>query len=227
MYLEDLLSPLEAEQVKSMFDPKETRIRGLVSSFFKMTIPLEATSNRTKVKALLIKPLTSNSDKIIVGLLWHVCFGQKFKVYHWYILFAVLIRTMIKGGQSRNLLKVLIISTSSEGKMWQSSLKSVKTVLSNVYGKETAQKKIAEILELFPFVLPLKAPKIESLIEVKVGYFIQKKPKEPVRIGVGYKDHGSLGGDTLEPVPPDFFREQSDVFDILLRQVKKEIPEFF
>lgn len=224
--LEDLLSPLDAETLKSLLTPEKLRMRGLVPSFFKFSIPLERNQN-SRVKALIFKPLTSNSGKILVGLFWNILFGRKFKVYHWYILFAVLIRTIEKGSQSRNLLKLLVISTSSEGKTWQSSMKPIKTILTQLHGKDTAEGMITEILKHLPYELPKKGPIIEELLEVKVDSLINKKPTDPRRIGVGYKDKGSLGNGAPEPESPEFFLEQIDAFDFLLRQVKNEIPEFF
>jgi hypothetical protein len=63
---------------------------------------------------------------------------------------------------------------------------------------------------------------------VKVGEIYQQKPKELARIGVGYKDKGSLSGTGgIETSDILDFTEHGLVFDSLVRQVKNRFPSLF
>jgi hypothetical protein len=218
----DILGPLEAETLFVQISSENVKIRSLVSTFFKCKIPLERTANKSDVLALDVKPLTGKSSKIVVGLLWHACFGRKFKTYHWYILFRLFTRTLQKSRESEALLAILcILTANAEAKRWQSNLKPLRSILVGKLGDEQGTKVLNDILKQLPYQLPKKGPKIDDLLDIRQGTIRQRKPKELVRIGVGYKDKGNLPkGSTLEFPNIPYEEEIEDQFDVLLRQVK-------
>jgi hypothetical protein len=218
---ETFLDPLEVERIKSVFSPDRVKVRQLTLSFFHTRIPLTPTSYGRSYKALEVTPIAFNAEKILVGLLWHAMFGKKFKIVHWNILFNVFTKTINDNNQSRAILAILMIITARAGKSWNTTLVPVMTIVRRK-SSEDYDKIIQELLNMLPFRLPKKAPKIESLIKFEEVEVYLRRPKDPNRIGVGYKDKGSLGSEsTIEALPPDLFLEREDVFDLLLRQVKQ------
>lgn len=224
MRIVDILDPLDAEDIFIQMSSENVKIRSLVSTFFKCKIPLERTSGKNSVPALEVYPLTRTSSKIVVGLLWHACFGRKFKVYHWYILFRLFTRTLQKSRQSEALLTILcILTANAEAMRWQSNMKPLRSILVQKLGDEQGTKVLEKILKDLPFQLPKKGPKIDDLLEITKGTIKQRKPKELARIGVGYKDKGNLPkGSTLEYPTLPFIEETEDVFVVLHRQVKNK-----
>lgn len=224
--LEDLLSPLEAERIKSVFSPDRVKVRSLSTSFFRFSIPLSTTSSSSSYKALQIEPVASSAQKILVGLLWHAMFGRKLKIVHWFILFQVFSKTINDNAQSRTILAILMIITSKDGRSWNTNLDPVMRVVRRKSRKDP-ELIVQELLKDLPFRLPKKAPKIDDLFRIREVSVSMQRPKDSNRIGVGYKDKGSLNsGSKIEPLPPDLFLEREDIFDRLLRQIESKYQKF-
>jgi hypothetical protein len=107
-------------------------------------------------------------------------------------------------------------------------LKPVRSVLIQEYGPEVGLRHLDALILQFPYQLPRTRPDIDSLIAVKVGEIYQQKPKELARIGVGYKDKGSLSGTGgIEASDILDFTEHGLVFDSLVRQIKNRFSSLF
>lgn len=224
--LVDLLGPLEQERIFMLFTSDRVKVRSLTTSFYHFRIPLSTGSGTTSYKALQIKPLLYNPDKILVGLLWNAVFGKKFKIVHWFILFQVLSRTIQFDVKSRTILAILMIITAKAGQSWNTNLTPVMTIIRKVAPSDF-DKEIDELLKGLPVRLPEKGPKIEEIFRISEVTVQMHRPKELVRIGKGYKDKGSLNsGPGYDPLPPDLFFEAEDVFDRLVRQTRKKYWRF-
>jgi hypothetical protein len=228
MIIIDLLGPLEADRMKVLFAPQNLKVRSLTTSFYKFRIPLEPTHDKSIVKALSIKPAPGvTAEKILVGLLWNVCFGKKFKVVHWTILFNVLIRTMNLDKSSEAIIAILRIVTAHAGRTskWNSCMKPLKTIIyQKLEDREQQKVVLMKILKDLPVRLPEKGPKIEDLLIINFeSKIFQTKPPDAKRIGVGYKDKGSLNsGSIIDPIPnSDFCEDKDEIFVRLLRQSEK------
>lgn len=217
------LDPLEADRIKILVSSENAKIRSLATSFFKFRIPLEPTAGRDTVKAISVRPLVDNTDKILVGLLWEACFGKKFKVIHWHILMHVLIRTIEKDRQSEALLAILTIMTANAATSnWSTNMVPLRTILFKKLDEDKAQNLLEYLLDSLPIRLPKKRPTIEKSLSVKLdGSIKQKRPREISRIGVGYKDKGGgVGTGGNEPFGTNANLEPDQTFESLLRQVK-------
>jgi len=224
MQIADLLGPLEAERISILFSPENLKVRNLSISFFSFKLPLEPTHSRTSCKCLIFKPLPGvKAENLLVALLWEAVFGKKFKVYHWYVLFNVLIRTINKDKNSEALLSILVILTANAATTrWNSNLKPMKSIFRRIYGTESHQFELEKLLNNLPYRLPRKSEGIENFMQITEGMFKLEKPKELARIGVGYKDKGSLSSEKVDPELQtfQFFIEKEEFFDVLLRQVQ-------
>jgi len=228
MILEELLDSLEAERIKILFSSQNSKIRGLETSFFALRVPLESTYAKEEIKCISVKPIVGSSDKILVALLWEACFGRKFKVIHWFILFNVLIKTLRKDRSSEVLLALLVIITARAGTCkWNSNMKPLKTILFEAYGQERGDGIMNIFLENLPLQLPKRRPAIESCLAIEFdGKFSQRYPKPVPYIGVGYKDKGSLRqSQGISPLESEFIAEKDHVYEILLRQVKDKFKD--
>jgi len=222
--IEEILGPLGAERIKSLLSSEVSKVRGLSSSFYHFKVTLEPTHSKERVKAIVVKPLSRNSDKLVVGLLWNALFGKSFKTIHWFILFAVLTKTMKKDRTSLALMKILILSTGKPGHMnWMHNHGPCRRVLIQHFGEESAKEKLNRIVEDLPVKLPRKDPIINELFLVTETFVKQRKPVIPSRIGIGYKDKGGLGGGSEEPLASSAFLDREEVFDLLLRQAKNQL----
>lgn len=221
--MEYFFNALDYDTKLRLQSTKKLKLRGLASSDFRIKIPLEPLHNRSTYKALVLTPLDS-PPKVLIGLLWTAMFGKTFRVYHWYLLFELLLKT-INAESSEAILKILLlISTENSGKSWNQKFKPMKTLLYNVM-EEDSKNEINEILSNLPYKLPKKNPKIETLIKVETKTFKLKKPKEPNRIGVGYKDKGNLpSGVKPDLETSEFLFDLEDRFFYLNRHIKSKYP---
>jgi hypothetical protein len=229
MKVKDFFNSLEADRIKILISPQNSKIRGLASSFFRFKIPLEPTPDRTTLKAIEVRPKVGNTDRILVGLFWEAFFGKKFKVIHWHILLQVLLATIKKDRTSEALLALLCIMTANAATSnWSSNMVPLRTILFRTLEKEQAQNLLEYFLSSIPVSLPRKRPVIENLISVNLnGTIKQRSPKELARIGVGYKDKGNLSlNQGVEPLASEDFVEIDHTFDDLLRQVKYRFKRF-
>lgn len=223
MVFEYLFNSLDYETKARLQSTKKSKLRELALSDFRVRIPLEPTHDRVKYKALKITPLAS-PEKVIVGLFWTALFGKTLRVYHWLLIFELLLKTRGSRGSEAMLKILLLLTTENSGQSWNQKYKPVKTILTNVMG-DNFKKELDDILKELPFQLPMKNPKIETLLRVEVIEVKLKKPKAPRRIGVGYKDKGNLP----DGVRPDletslFLFDLEDWFWHLNRQVKSKYP---
>jgi hypothetical protein len=222
--IEEILGPLGAERIKSLLSSESSKVRGLSSSFYHFKVALEPTHSKRRFEAIVVKPLSPNADKLIVGLLWQALFGKSFKTIHWYMLFAVLIKTARRDSASLAMMKILILSTGKPGNLnWMHNHRTIRTTLVSLLGREQAEAVIKEIVEDLPVKLPKKGPIIDELFSIQKKSVTQRKPNEPSRIGVGYKDKGGLGGGLEEPLAGSDFLEREEVFDLLLRQATVQL----
>jgi hypothetical protein len=225
MKIADFIDPVELERWSILFSPDNVKVRGLPSSFFQMRFPLEPTHSRARVRALSVKPLTSNTDKIVSTLLWHACFGKKFKAIHWYILFNVLIRTIKKDRNSEALLALLsILTANAAATKWDTNMKPLKSILLSKLGQTEHLKILESILNDLPFKLATKGADIDSVISFENSLIELRKPRELARIGVGYKDKGSLNTKVKPDLPSSdvIVSEKEDCFEFLLNKVKRD-----
>lgn len=226
MQIADLLGPLEAERISILFSPENLKVRNLSISFFSFKLPLEPTHSRTSCKCLIFKPLPGvKAENLLVALLWEAVFGKKFKVYHWLVLFNVLIRTIKKDKSSEALLGILVIMTANAASSrWNSNLKPLKSIFRQIYGTEVHQAELDKLLNDLPYRLPHSSSGIENYLQITEGMFKLEKPKELARIGVGYKDKGSLSSEKVDPElqTVQLSIEKEDFFEVLLRQVQSK-----
>jgi hypothetical protein len=112
---------------------------------------------------------------------------------HWYILYSLFEKTIRKDKRSLAMLKILRITTERSGLTWNQKLKPVKTIVQNVLNKDEATKYCLNLArDLGLNNLPTTDPKLNEMLEVRLGTMQQKRPEPQRRIGVGYKDKGSL-----------------------------------
>lgn len=193
-------------------------------------IPLESTAGRRIVRAISVRS-SVKGQQLIVGLLWHACFGKKFKVIHWQFLFELVDRTKKWSILSQVVFDVLMIlnDTAKADRLnqYMSNLRPVKSLLAD----QRQLDKLLMKLELTGMKLPRKAAPIEELLEINFNDSIKlRKPNEPARIGVGYKDKGSLGlpGTEYDPDQISPFNEEfpDNLFIELLNNYRKENYSF-
>lgn len=228
MQIADFLGPLEADRLSILFSTENLKMRNLSIAFFSFRLPLEPTNSRSSCKCLIFKPLPgAKPETILVSLLSEAVYGKKFKTYHWFLLFNVLIRTINKDKSSEAVLSTLVIlAAHAAASRWNTNFKPLKSIFRQVYGPDQQQEKLDEVLKFLPYRLPKKWTDIDSLLQVTTGMLELQKPREVARIGVGYKDKGSLSS----KVKPEFqivssFTEKEDCFDVLLRQVRVKYGE--
>jgi len=229
MKIEDYIELVEVSRINFLFTPvKNEKIRGLTASFFKFKIPLEATNGRSDVKALAIIPLVGQPEKLITALIWEALFGKKFKVCHWMILFQMFLRTISKTRESEALLTILYLITAQAGlSRWNSNMKPLKTMLSKNLGEQLSEEFLQDILKNLSFKLPHRSPDIDKHFRIDHNAVIkQSTPAEQRRIGVGYKDKGSLRKETGVEPESFTFEETEQMFDLLLRRIKMKYPNF-
>jgi hypothetical protein len=101
-------------------------------------------------------------------------------------------------------------------------MRSVKKIVSKKLGAEQAEEYIQQkILNLLPFKLPHKNPHLEEVLEVDwSSKMVQKKPLEQRRVGVGYKDKGSLRQDSVEEPLAYEFQSRADFFELLISKTQ-------
>lgn len=198
------------------------KLRGLVSSDFKLRIPLEPIRG-SEYKALVIKP-NAPPEKLLVGLLWHAMFGKYFKVYHWLILFNLTVKTLQADSSEALVLILILTSTGNPGTSWEQNSQPVRKVLQRL-APEKKEEILQWILSKLPYTLPKKDPKIESFFTVKRELVNIRRPKVPNRIGVGYKDKGSLPkGKRPDLSSSEFLFDLEDRFFLLVRRLKHKYP---
>lgn len=163
-------------------------------------IPLEPTYGRNRVRCLKVTLLQSG-NKVLSGLLWHACFGKKFKLVHNMIFFEILQRTSIYSPLAQTVFDLMVHMNSTakagsnENLFWQ----NLSPVRKNV--PDSKLQEVIARLESSGIKLPTKEPQLDNLVRLTEGVILQRKPKPVNRIGVGYKDKGTLNSSS--PYEPD------------------------
>jgi hypothetical protein len=226
----NFIGPLEEESLQSLFPDKSSRLRSLPASFFRRSYPIEKYDSQSGTKKkVVIKPLVQNSDKIIVGLLWTACFGRNFRVYHWNLLFDILLRTLSHDRTSRALMLILrLTATSKDARDFSTKLDPVNRVVGRKVEKIEQQSFMETLLSSLPYRLPKKDPKIDTLLDIQISSLRVRPPLIPQRKR-GYNDKGTLRDETRpELVPSVEFEElekKEDVFELLLRQTDSVVSK--
>jgi hypothetical protein len=230
---EDFFNPLEEEERENLLKSQHNeKLRSLSTSFFarKYLLSVPGGSVRSQRQAVFVKPLVSNSQKILVGLLWNALFGKKFRVIHWNLLFDVLIRTLDKNSSSRALMLVLrLTATSKDVRDLNSCIDPVRRIVSRKLDEEHKEVFLKNLEAHLGLRLPEKAPKIEELLEIEVGNYNPRKPKIPQRKR-GYDDKGNLPDKSNPIVPSDdseSLEAMEDIFELLLRQTDRYFNFFY
>lgn len=206
--------------------------RGVTSSDFKVSIPLEPTSGKTFVRKLFVRPLLSKGTDLLKTLVWHAIYGRKsFKSIHWFILFNMINRETINAKIRFGLYAILKLSfTGRPGTYgFNKTHRSVKSALGKSSLSNLEQENVLKkIVRQFPFSIPRKVPGLDRVLQIKEKSVEQKKPSEPRRIGVGYKDKGSLGkpDDGYHPIHISDDWETNDDSLSLQRNFRSFFPEY-
>jgi hypothetical protein len=194
---------------------------------FRVTIPLESTFGKRTVQALRIRPRSGNSKFLFEGLIWTALYGSKrFTVIHWYILYHLFEKHIEKDKRTIALLKILRITTERSGQALNQKLRCVKTIVQNVLSdKELAIKYCKSLEKDLGLNLQDKKFKPEELFHVELVQILQKKPKPVSRIGVGYKDKGTLPKGPKEDTAcsEDYLVKVGDYFADLLELTKEAV----
>ena len=147
-------------------------------------------------------------EKIARHLLWYLIF-KGCSVIEWFLLFEFLSRNI--KGSSRFLCECLagvLIESSSTRK----GLLNFKSLLKPIHKKLRAYTHIGDInfkgvtlldIVVLELKIPQKGLPRNRLLTVHEGITFSTRPSVPTRIGVGYKDKGSMGIDFVETVNPD------------------------
>jgi hypothetical protein len=190
---------LEQETVDRLYDQvtNQKNNRKSAGSFslpdFRAEIPLEPTFGKSKVGVLRIRPKGRNAKEIFAALIWTALFGSKrFTMIHWYLIYHLFEKQIRKDNRSLALLRILRITTERSGQSFNQKLKPIKTIVQNVLGKEQAIRYCLNLAKDLGIKLPEKDPKLNDLLRVETGWKFQRRPEPERRIGVGYKDKGSL-----------------------------------
>lgn len=186
---------------------------------FRCEIPLEPKFGKSRVAVLRIRPKGRNGRKLFEALVWTALFGSKrFTMVHWYLLFHLFEKQIRKDPRSLALLKILRITTERSGSAFNQKLRPVKTIVQNVLGKELGLRYCKRIENELGLKLPTEDPHLENLLHVQFGHIIQRRPPAPARIGVGYKDKGTLPKGPKEDTEcsEDYLVQVGDLFADLL-----------
>lgn len=204
------------------FHPSELSLsKGIIK------IPLQPTAGRTRVKCLkVICP--QKGKKMLIGLLWHALFGKRFKVVHNLIFFEMLNSIKKWDPLAQIVFDVMMILNSttkvgSSNQFFHHNLVCVKRSTEEFYLQELILR-----LELAGVKLPHKAPDLDSFLLLSESYILLKRPVDPVRIGVGYKDKGSLSlpGNEYDPDEITPYSEPTNelVWQLLLKNFSTNKP---
>lgn len=152
-----------------------------------LEIPIDRTSG-SSVRVLRIR--NSEKGKLIPKILWDCLFGEP-RILHWFILFEVVNRSTLyeKSLQEVFDIMMLININSPRGGSMESILNMRQESVRKSLGNETANG-IASRLRAAGISIPIKRPSLKLTFAIEEKRF--KKSPELRRIGVGYKDKGSL-----------------------------------
>lgn len=184
------------EELADFFSERGLDVQGCRPSELSLSkgiirIPLEPTFGRRSVKCLKIKCL-ENGTKLVSGLLWHAMFGKRFKTIHNLILFEILNQTNKWSPLAQLVFNVLMLTNrtakaGSSNTLLYQNLEPVRRLISD----SELQKMIAEF-ESCGMKLATREPDLNGLCAITESVIYQHKAPPVARIGVGYKDKGTL-----------------------------------
>jgi hypothetical protein len=224
--IRDLLSDEQRELLLSAVSKNSHSTPPLRARDLEFTMYLEPTHGKSSVRALKCKVISKNVKKAFEALLWYAFFGStkkaKFRVFHWYVLWNFFLRTMRKNSRSSALMSILRITTQQCGIALNQNLRPVKTVVSYFLGKEETLELIKRLQRNLGVKLAHRRIPLDEFFHISEISIPLKKPSEPRRIGVGYKDKGHL------PISPpeegindeSYCYQQEDVFRSLLSKTQ-------
>lgn len=175
-----------------------------------ISVPLEPRFGKTSVKALEVS-FPKGTKKGILNLTWQLLHGKKFPAYGVYLIFSVLERYKVITSLSQRLFNILVIVNNLNRTrvrrageiLWNTNYSGLRVLceshpeLSDYYKSCTCY---FNSIEDFPRSKREFDPDSYSLREIKIH---QMPSPSPPRIGVGYKDHGSLAPQGSEYDPSE------------------------
>lgn len=183
----------ELNEYASRFGVDARGFRPSELSFSKgiIKVPLEPKFGRSKVRCLKINVL-EGGQKLATGLLWHAMFGKKYKTVYNLIFFEILNRTKHWSPLTQCIFDVLMLTniTAKAGSSENLFYQNLKCVRASVPPVDL--NKILSTLSSAGVSLPHRAPVLCKILTISESYIYQQKAPEVRRIGVGYKDKGSL-----------------------------------
>lgn len=188
------------EELADFFSERGLDVQGCRPSELSLSagiirIPLEPTFGRRSVKCLKIVPL-ENGTKLVSGILWHAIFSKHgCKTVHNLILFEILNQTNKWSLLAQLVFNVLMLTNrtakaGSSNTLLYQNLVPVRRLIS-----DSELKQLIEDFAAAGMKLAKRAPDLNKLFKVSQSVIYQHKAPPVARIGVGYKDKGTL------PVP--------------------------
>ena len=158
-------------------------------------------------EVIRIEPLWGQLDAALTALLWSSLFGRDFKVIHWNLLYRFCEKRNFKSDTVAGIFRILRLTSSltpivkklengnlvKRSPSWETNIRSGRTVLTQALSRVDADSMLKEILSFLP-ELPKKRPgNLDEFFAISTVKVNPRKPLPTARIGVGYKDKGSIG----------------------------------
>lgn len=176
--------------------------------------------NSNRKRGIILLPLTPRQGKsqrvaklsysgdgteIASSILWEFLFGDP-RVYQWFFLFELLnsIKTYDLAAQSLyDILFLVNVDSKNLGPQEKEFMRNMKSVRQSRPDGLQIAKEIAEVLRRSGIKIPFKRDGKSLNLKVSFQEFNFKESPEVRRIGVGYKDKGSLPppGSEYDPEP--------------------------
>lgn len=208
----------------------QRKVSRLLSRSF--TLNLQEPKNDQAGKRFVVK-VHGDKNYVLRHLLWHLLF-KGIKPLEWLILFRefeIQLKEAPSAIKTKYFGLLLLLSNNTRKRLpdWRSSSKSVFKRLKDCssLSSNSPRKTLLEDI-LFELKIPQKGDNVENIYSVFTQSFYNKKPIPLNRIGVGYKDKGSLkqGYDEvpepLQPYSPDSSLNLGDFLQEILQFVGRE-----
>lgn len=185
-------------------------------------LPIEPRRGRTQ-RVIRIRTF-NNGRREFAEILWDCLFGEP-RLFHWLLLFDLIDRTTKYDPLLQHTFNILMLinEQSTSVAVSENILRMKMRSVGKIFGFDLAEA-IANEIRGLGVDIPIKKPalKISCAIETKVF----KKSPEARRIGVGYKDKGTLGlpGSQYDPTDlPKLKTDPSKVWRKLLTTYIREV----
>lgn len=226
--LADILPPEVVEELSKLgsHPPRKRTSLSMTKKDFECVLSLEPRHKKGGYQVIIVTPKVAQSKKLQQALLWHAIYGNKsFRVIDWNILFNYFNRTLVDDKVSLailGILRILAVGQSPSDKLsFSSTLYSVRQIVANSLGKEIALEFCQRLQNLLGVKLPTSVETLDKLLKIEDDRRTVKKPREPARIGVGYKDKGTLSNTPrMEPLSGDWIEPFEDCFLSLLKKTE-------